>query len=195
MSVKVISERKQQVISTAERLFSEKGYLATSVRDLAQALNIEAASLYSHVKSKEDLLWQIADRSANEFFNRVQPISDRELDTLEKLTLMIVEHIGVITDHLNASAVFFREWRHLGDVRRKQYAQRISDYEKMWREVIRQGIEEGLFKHYDDGFSTRTILSAINWTHTWYRPDGELTPREIGENLASFLLNGLVRTV
>ncbi len=193
--MKVISERKQQVISTAERLFSEKGYLATSVRDLAQALNIEAASLYSHVKSKEDLLWQIADRSANEFFNRVQPISDRELDTLEKLTLMIVEHIGVITDHLNASAVFFREWRHLGDVRRKQYAQRISDYEKMWREVIRQGIEEGLFKHYDDGFSTRTILSAINWTHTWYRPDGELTPREIGENLASFLLNGLVRTV
>lgn len=193
--MKAISERKKQVIQTAERLFSAKGYLATSVRDLAQALNIEAASLYSHVKSKEDLLFQIADRSADEFFDRVGPIAKMNLDTQQKLTEMIAEHISVIADNLNASAVFFREWRHLSDQRRRDYAKRIHDYEEIWRDVIRKGIEEGLFKHYDEGFSTRTILSAINWTHTWYKPEGELSPRQIGENLASFLLNGLVRKV
>lgn len=193
--MRVISERKQQVISKAEELFSRKGYLATSVRDLAQALNIEAASLYSHVKSKEDLLWSIADGSANAFFDRVGPIAVKNIRTQEKLTEMIIEHVTVITDHLAASAVFFREWRHLSEPRRSEYAQRISNYEKIWRGVVVEGIEENLFKNYDEGFSSRTLLSAINWTHTWYRPDGELTPRQIGENLASFLLSGLTRTI
>ena len=193
--MKAISERKQQVISTAEKLFSQKGYLATSVRDLAEALGIEAASLYSHVKSKEDLLFNIADRCANEFFDVIGPIANSPLNTEKKLTDMIIAHIGVITDNLNASAVFFREWQHLSEPRRSEYAARRREYEQMFRSVIRQGIEENLFKHYDEGFSTRTILSAINWTHTWYRPEGELSSREIGENLANFLLNGLVRTI
>ena len=193
--MRVISERKQQVIGKAEELFSQKGYLATSVRDLAQALNIEAASLYSHVKSKEDLLWTIADRSADAFFERVGPIAAQDIRTEDKLTKMIVEHVCVITDHLAASAVFFREWKHLSDPRRSEYAKRISDYERIWRGVVLQGVEENLFKNYDEGFSSRTLLSAINWTHTWYRPDGDLGPREIGENLAGFLLKGLVRTI
>jgi len=179
----------------AETLFSQKGYLATSVRDLATALNIEAASLYSHVKSKEDLLWAIADRSANEFFERVKPISDKDMETKSKLTAMIIAHVQVITDNLEASAVFFREWRHLSEPRLSEYAAKRSDYERMFRKTVRDGLEEGIFKTYDDGFSTRTILSAINWTHTWYRPDGDLTPTQIGENLANFLLNGLERSV
>lgn len=193
--MKAISERKQQVIATAERLFSEKGYLATSVRDLAEALQIEAASLYSHVKSKEDLLWGIADRCADQFFATVEPIAAAEVNTKEKLTQMIIAHVQVICTNLAASAIFLREWRHLSEPRKSEYAQRRANYEKMFRNVIRQGIEENLFKHYDEGFSTRTILSAINWTHTWYRPDGELTPEKVGENLSSFLLNGLIRTI
>jgi AcrR family transcriptional regulator len=193
--VKAISERKQQVISTAERLFSSKGYLATSVRDLAEALQIEAASLYSHVKSKEELLWSIADRCADEFFLQVKPIAISEINTQEKLTQMIVAHVNVICTNLEASAIFLREWRHLSEPLKSEYAQRRADYEKMFRVVVRQGVEENLFKHYDEGFSTRTILSAINWTHTWYRPDGELSPQKVGENLSSFLLHGLVRTI
>lgn len=193
--MKVISERKQQVINAAEQLFSQRGYLATSVRDLAQELNIEAASLYSHIKSKEDLLWTIADRSAEEFFLKVGPIAQKNIQTTDKLTQMIIAHVGVIADNLNASAVFFREWKHLSEPRLSEYSQKRSEYEKIFRGVVREGIEENLFKHYDSGFSTRTILSAINWTHTWYRPDGELTATQIGENLASFLLNGLVRSI
>ncbi len=193
--MKVISERKQQVINTAEQLFSQKGYLATSVRDLAQALNIEAASLYSHVKSKEDLLWAIADKSAEEFFVKVEPIAQKNIQTTDKLTQMIVAHVGVIADNLEASAVFFREWKHLSEPRLTEYAQKRAKYERIFRKVVREGVEENVFKHYDDGFSTRTILSAINWTHTWYRPDGELTATQIGENLASFILNGLVRNI
>ena len=108
---------------------------------------------------------------------------------------MIIAHVGVITRNIDASAVFFREWRHIAEPRRSAYAKLRNDYEAIFKEVVRQGIQENLFKNYDEGFSTRTIMSALNWTHTWYRQDGELSSEEIGQHLAGILLNGLVRTV
>lgn len=195
MAVKGVPERKTQILTAAERLFNEKGYLATSVRDLADDLKMEAASLYSHYKSKEDILWTIADRCANEFFDAVKPIATSKLHTQKKLTDMIVAHVGVITRNINAAAVFFREWRHISEPRRSEYALLRNEYEEIFREVVRKGIEENLFKHHDEGFSTRTIMSALNWTHTWYRPDGELSSEEVGQHLAGILLHGLVRTV
>lgn len=195
MAVKAITERKTQILAAGERLFNQKGYLATSVRDLADAVGMEAASLYSHYKSKEDILWTIADRCANEFFESVKPIADSKLHTQKKLTDMIVAHVGVITRNIDASAVFFREWRHISEPRRSEYALLRNQYEAIFKAVVLQGIQENLFKNYDEGFSTRTIMSALNWTHTWYRQDGELTSEEIGQHLAGILLNGLVRTV
>lgn len=195
MAVKAISERKSQILLVSEALFNQKGYMATSVRDLADALGMEAASLYSHYKSKDEILWTIANRCADEFFEAITPIAASGLHTQKKLTDMIVAHVGVITRNIDASAVFFREWRHLAEPRRVGYADRRNAYEGIFRAVVRKGIEENLFKNYDEGFSTRTIMSAVNWTHTWYRPDGELSSEEIGEHLAGILLNGLVRTV
>lgn len=195
MEVKEKTDRKRQIESAAETLFSQRGYLATSVRDIADALGIEAASLYSHIKSKEELLWNIATRCATEFFDSVQPIFQSGLQTQVKLTQMIVAHVEVITRNLDASAVFFREWNHLTNPQRSEYAALRDQYEDMFRQVVRKGIEENLFKHYDERFSSRAILSAINWTHTWYRADGELKPHEIGEQLAEILLKGLVRSM
>jgi TetR/AcrR family transcriptional regulator, cholesterol catabolism regulator len=195
MAVKATSDRKTQILSVAERLFHEKGYLATSVRDLADELGMEAASLYSHYKSKEEILWTIADRCANEFFENVKPIAESQLHTQKKLTEMIIAHVGVITRNINAAAVFFREWRHISEPRRSEYAMLRNEYEAIFKKVVRKGIEENLFKNFDEGFSTRTIMSALNWTHTWYRQDGELSSEEIGQHLAGILLNGLVRTV
>ncbi|MFM2376846.1 MAG: hypothetical protein RLZZ165_1943 [Bacteroidota bacterium] len=191
----MVSDRKSQILSVAEQFFNEKGYLATRVRDLAEALGMEAASLYSHYKGKEEILWLIADRCANEFFESVKPIAASNLHTQQKLTDMIIAHVGVITRNINAAAVFFREWRNISEPRRTEYAMLRNEYEGIFRAIVRQGIQENLFKNYDEGFSTRTILSALNWTHTWYRPEGELTSEEIGRHLAGILLNGLVRTV
>lgn len=195
MIVKSTTERKAQILAVAERLFNEKGYLATSVRDLADGLGMEAASLYSHFKSKDEILWHVAERCAEDFFASIEPIAASQLHTQKKLTDMIVAHVGVITRNIDASAVFFREWRHLPEPRRSNYAALRNRYEGIFRAVVRKGIEENLFKNHDEGFSTRTIMSALNWTHTWYRADGELSPEEIGQHLAGILLQGLVRTV
>ena len=101
----------------------------------------------------------------------------------------------VICRNINSAAVFFTEWKHLSEPSRTAYDQIREQYEDMFRSVVRKGFEENLFRNYDERFSTRAILSALNWTHTWFRPSGELRPAEIGERLGDILLKGLIRTI
>lgn len=194
-SVKEAGGRKTQIIEISERLFKEKGYLATSMRDIADGLGIEPASLYSHISSKDEVLWEIASRCAKDFHSAINPIYDSGLHTQQKLTEMIARHVEVICSNLDASAVFFHEWRHLEEPRRSEYAETRDNYEQKFKDVVMDGIRENLFLNYDEGFTTRAILSALNWTHTWYRKDGELRPNQIGERLAALLLNGLIRNI
>jgi AcrR family transcriptional regulator len=188
-------DRKEQLIEAAERLFNERGYLATGMRDLAEAMGLEAASLYSHTKSKEDLLWTIATRCSDEFFAAVRPITQTPLHTKMKLREMMIAHVQVIIANQKASAVFLHEWQHLGAERKAEYAAIRNEYEDLFRNVVQQGIAENLFKNHDNRFTTRAILSALNWTYTWYRADGDMKPDEIGRKLADLLLDGLVRSI
>lgn len=187
--------RKDQILAAAERLFRDKGYLATSVRDIGHAVGVRGASLYHHIGGKEELLWAIASRAADQFFAALQPIVASDLATPLKLRRAIIAHVGVIASNLGASAVYFNEWRHLGPDQRAAYTRRRDDYENCFRQILWQGQREGLFTVPDEKFAARFVLSALNWTHHWYRPDGPMKPEEIGDTLADLVLNGLSRTV
>jgi len=186
--------RKDQILAAAERLFREKGYLATSVRDIGKAVGVQGASLYHHVGSKEEILWTIASRAADEFFAALRPVMAMEAPTPLKLRKAIIAHVSVITRHLDASGVYFNEWRHLKKKQRDRFARRRDEYEALFRALLDQGIREGIFAPVDERFAARLVLSALNWTHQWYRPDGPMTPEEIGSTLADMMLNGLYRT-
>lgn len=187
--------RKDQILATAEQLFREKGYLATSIRDIGNAVGVRGASLYHHIGAKEELLWVIASRAADEFFAALQPIVASDLAIPLKLRQAIIAHVGVIAANLDAAAVYFSEWRHLNPERRSAYTRRRDDYENYFRQILWQGQREGLFTVPDEKFAARFVLSALNWTHQWYRPDGSMKPEEIGATLAELVLNGLSRTV
>lgn len=98
-------QRRDELLSAAQRLFSERGYEATSVRDIADALAIKAGSLYAHIETKEDLLWEILCRAADCFFEAVRPIVESNLVTVEKLRRLIAAHVQVITESSEAAAV------------------------------------------------------------------------------------------
>lgn len=185
--------RRDQILEAAEGLFRERGYLATSVRDIGEALGIQGASLYSHIGSKEDMLWEIASRAADEFFAAIDPIARADEPTPLKLRKAIIAHVGVITRHRDAASVYFNEWRHLSEPRRSQFARRMDEYQGIFRDILHRGIREGLFAPVDDKLATLVVLSALNWTHQWYRPDGPMTPEEIGRSLADLLFDGLYR--
>ncbi|MBI3760258.1 MAG: TetR/AcrR family transcriptional regulator [Chloroflexi bacterium] len=180
--------RKDQMLAAAERLFRQKGYLATSIGD------IEAETGVNAVGGKEDLLWAIASRAADEFFAAVEPIAAADEAAPLKLRRAIIAHVGVITRNLDAAAVYFNEWRHLSEPRRAEFARRRDEYEALFRGLMRDGIRSGIFAPVDEKFAALLVLSALNWTYQWYKPDGPMSPEEIGRTLADLLCNGLYRT-
>src|SRR5574341_195217 len=185
--------RQTQITATAERLFRQKGYLATTMREIAGSLGVRGASLYSHIDGKEELLWAIASRAADEFFAALEPIAASSDSPQSKLRQAIVAHVGVIARNLDAAAVYFHEWRHLSPRHRTQFAKRRDDYEAIYRAILRDGIRAGLFASVDEKFAALLVLSALNWTHQWYKPEGSLSAEQVGNMLADLLLNGLMR--
>jgi AcrR family transcriptional regulator len=186
-------QRREEVLAAAERLFCEQGYQATSVRDIAQALEIKAGSLYAHIESKEDLLWEILTAAADRFFAAVRPIVDSDLLTVEKLRRAIAAHVKVITGSASAAAIYMNDWRHLSDSRRRAFAERRDEYERIFRGLVHNAIREGIFGDVDEKFATLLILSSVNWIYQWYRPGGPMTPEEIARRITDLLFNGLRR--
>jgi AcrR family transcriptional regulator len=195
MAAEVSPQRRDELLATAERLFSQRGYEATSVRDIADALSIKAGSLYAHIETKEDVLWAILTTAADRFFTAAEPIVRSDLVTIEKLRRLIAAHVGVLTQGASAAAVYMNEWRHLSEPRRGEFARRRDAYERIFRELVHDAVREGTFGDVDEKFAALLILSSVNWVYQWYRPGGPMAPDEIARKITDLLFNGLRRGV
>jgi AcrR family transcriptional regulator len=184
--------RKAQIDHTATALFRARGFAATSMRELATALGIEAGSLYSHIKSKEEILHRVCFALADDFFAdfttataaTAQPVARRLRQAIEA-------HVRVLTRDVAASAVFLHEWRHLSEPARTEFVALRDKYEAGFRSLVQQGIENQELQAPDAAFAALTLLASLNWLPTWYRPSGKLKPEEIAHRLAEQLLDGL----
>ena len=183
--------RKEQIFQVAEQLFKEKGYMATSMRDIAGELGIEAASLYSHIKSKDEILETICFRMADQFLNAFEDVNDIYFNAEEKLKMAIASHVKILTEDLNASSVFIREWRHLNEPKLDGFISLRNKYEMEFRKILQTGIDENIFEPVDNKFAVLTILSSLNWITEWYKSGGQMTADEIAEQLFNFILTGL----
>ncbi|MHA6247311.1 TetR/AcrR family transcriptional regulator [Pontibacter sp. CAU 1760] len=186
-----VVSRKKQIEHTATTLFKAKGFSATSMRDLANALGIEAASIYSHIRSKEEILQRICFRMAQEFFEAIEGAEATGDTATAKLKNAIAAHVQVLTKNTAASAVFLHEWRHLSEPHHGEFLALRDKYERHFRDIIKLGMANGEFMVPDEKFAVLTILSGLNWIHTWYKPEGKMSPAEIAENLSEMLLHGL----
>jgi len=192
MTATTDTPRRLQIEAVASELFRERGYAATSVRDIAQALNLQGGSLYAHMASKEDVLWSIVIRAADRFNNEVGPIAaDSARTPADRLRDMIRAHVGVVTATQKDAAVFLHEWRFLSADRRAEMSARRDAYEALFRSVISQGIDAGEFRAVDPRLTSMAILSALNGIPTWYSPTGDLTPTQIADQHADLFLHAL----
>ncbi len=183
--------RKEQVIRKAAELFKEKGYVASSMRDLAQKLGIEAASLYSHIKSKEEILQSLCFDMANEFRKSLDEVEKQNLTASERLRRGIIGHIQVMAKDLTASAVFMNEHRHLSQPYLRDFLLLRINYINRFKSMIELGMASGEFKNnIDKKLAVMTLFSSLNWMPQWYDPEGTIDP-DLGSQLADMLVNGL----
>lgn len=184
--------RKEQVIRKAAELFKDKGYAAASMRDLAQMLGIEAASLYSHIKSKEEILRTLCFDMAAEFRTSLDEVEKHNVPASEKLRRGIIGHIQVMARDLTASAVFMNEHRHLSQPYLRDFLLLRINYINRFKKIIEDGVKSGEFKNtIDKKLAVMTLFSSLNWMPMWYDPVGTIEPVELGLQLADMLVNGL----
>ena len=187
----VISSRKEQIAGIAQNLFREKGFSASSMRDIAREAGVEPASIYSHFKSKDHILKYICFRIANEFFEAQEPVLNSMSNPVEKLKRLITEHIRVIIHNLDAATVFFMEWSYLKKPDLTEFVRMREKYEQGFRDVLREGIATGDFRMTDVNFTARLLFSVMNGVHEWYKTSGKVTPDDAAEKMSEFILDGL----
>ena len=181
--------RRNELTRQAARLFAEKGYHGTSIGDLAEAMGVQKGSLYAHIESKADLLWEVARDGAGAFHAALDEVPD-ELPATEKIRLALRAHLRVVAEQLDAATVFIREWRYLEGERREEFLAERRRYEERFRALFREGRELGeLRTDLDDATATLLALSAANWAYTWLRPDAETD--ELADRFFGFLLDGM----
>jgi AcrR family transcriptional regulator len=187
-------ERSEEVYRAALRLFREKGYHATSMQDIAQAVGLYKGSLYHYIGGKEDLLVQVFERAMSALLVDVEQIvADTTLGPSAQLRLIVQAHVSAVSENLDALTVYLHEFRALaGESLANVRAQR-DRYAQLVGEIVSRGVRVGEFETPDVGIATLGLLGMCNWVCQWYRPGGRLEPAQIGGYFADLVLSGLVR--
>lgn len=185
-------ERGEEVYAAALRLFTEKGYHATSMQDIAAAVGLYKGSLYHYIGSKEDLLMRVFERAMGSLLIEVERIvADTSLSADQQLRLVLAAHVAAVAESREALTVYLYEFRALaGEALDVVRAQR-QRYRELVEAVVERGVRLGEFAASDVEVATLGVLGMCNWVAQWYRPGGRLGPRQIAERFGDMLLNGL----
>lgn len=188
MSVKV-KKKKEQIYIEAARLFMEKGYPSTSMRDLASAVDLEVSSLYSHIKSKEEILQDICFECAAQFLSGIDSIIASPGNAAVKLRALIALHLDIAMDDPGSITVFNDEWRHLSEPYLSDFLQLRRNYEKKFLGMLEEGISTGDLSENDPVIVMNSIISSMRWVHWKHKPT--FAKKELLQNLTSMFLQGM----
>jgi AcrR family transcriptional regulator len=184
-----VSTRRTELTRQAARLFAEKGYHGTSIGEIAEALGVQKGSLYAHIDSKQDLLYETMAEGARAFHAGLDAIRD-ELRPVEKIRLALRSHLRVVADQLDVATVFVQEWRYLEGERREEILDERRRYEERIRALFREGRELGeLRSDLDDATAALLALSAANWAYTWLQPGRDTD--QLADRFYELLINGM----
>jgi len=182
--------RKDVIISTAAKLFKEKGYSAVTMRDLATEMGIKAASLYNHISSKQDLLKTIVISIAEAFTNGMDVIASSEVSNIEKLKSIVALHVKITANNTNGMASLNNDWMHLED-QLDYYLKLRNDYETNFLQIIEQGIMTSEIKQSNPEIIMFSMLTTLRSLYLWIPKKEELNALDLEKNLSQILIDGI----
>lgn len=182
--------RKDEIIKTAAKLFKEKGYSAVTMRDLATAMGIKAASLYNHIKSKQEILNAIIISLAEEFTLSMEAIYSSENSSLDKLSLIIALHVKITTNNTSGMASLNNDWMHLED-QLEYYLNLRNNYEANFLKIIKEGIVSSEIKNANPETIMFSMLSTLRSLYIWIPEKEDLNENDLAQNLSAILIHGI----
>lgn len=184
---------RDDILDAAAQVFRQKGFHGASMANIAEAVNLQKASLYHHVSSKQEILFELLERALELLLERISPLASLDLPADERLRRMIREYLQILAENTDLSAVLLFEHRSLEGRQHARHIPNRDKFENLWRDVLREGVRSKQFVCDDIPLVARALLGIMNWTITWYRPNGTLTIDQIASHYSNLLLNGLLK--
>lgn len=187
--------REEQVRAAALRLFKEKGYHATSMRDIASAVGINKGSLYSYIKTKEDLLIPVFEQAMGVLLAEIEQLTaDSSLTPTMRLKRAIHAHVSAVANNLDVLTVYLSEWRQLATESLATNRMQRERYAALFHDILRDGIAASEFRPMDSRIVMLGMIGMCNYLFRWYRPDGRLEPDQIADELIEMVMQGVKAT-
>lgn len=184
--------RKDEIIHVASELFKERGYSAVSMRDIAKALGIKAASLYNHIEGKQEILSVLIMGLARKFTRGMEEVRGSHASPLEQIEQLIETHIDITIHHSEALAALNNDWMHLEEPDRADFVAMRESYEANFREIIKNGINAGEIQARHPEVILFSILSTLRTLYLWYQKRGKLDVNVLKRDMTAVLLKGIV---
>jgi TetR/AcrR family transcriptional regulator, cholesterol catabolism regulator len=185
---------REAILRAATGLFGERGFPATSMRDIAREVGMLAGSLYAHIDGKEALLIEIIEQGITEYIDEAGRALGGEEDSEGRLRALLRAHLEVVARGPRTTKIVFHQWRYLGDENRALVRKRRDEYEEIFIRVVQAGVDDGSFAgDLHVRTAVRSILGSLNWTPEWLRVDGADSIDLVAQRLGDTLVLGLSR--
>jgi AcrR family transcriptional regulator len=185
------ASKKDLILQKAALMFREKGFAATSMRDLAETVGIEAASLYNHIQSKSEILQDITFRMATDCNEHLTSLDNNGMTSTQKIESLIRFHVQMMINRFEDYYVMVNEWIHLSEPHLTDFSVQRRNYVQKMENIIQQGIDNKEMKAVIPYVAVLTILSSVRGLEFWHRSRQHITPVEMEDNMVNHLINGL----
>jgi len=182
--------QRDAILRAAARLFRERGFADTGMRDIAQAADLSAANLYHYFDGKNDLLFYCQDRALDRMLAAVAAARRGSPSATERLRAVFTAHLQTLLDEIEGATAHL-QIDSLPPKLRDAIVKKRDSYERGLRRLIADGIKSGELVDMEPAVVARAMLGAMNWTVTWFRPDGRDTAAAVGEVISRFLVRGI----
>lgn len=186
--------KREAVIEAATRLFHEKGYHATTMKEVANQVGLRKASLYHYVGSKEDLVFQIMDRGVSTALRELEEVYASNISPIEKVRRVVQGLVAVIAQQAERVPIFSQELRTLRIEQVEIIAYKRRRYEELLQQILEDGSRQGVFRVTDSKMVSYALVGMCNWVRQWYKSGGRLSPGQVGQIFVDLALSGLLNT-
>ena len=182
-------DRREHLLSTAAQVFAQRGFHATTMRDLARATGMSLAGMYHYVTGKDELLYQIQERCFTRVTKGAIGAVAEGVDETDRLDRFIRHHVTFFAEHMNEMKVLSHEAESLTSKHRKK----IHHLKRRYVDLLLKLIQEtgACPPHLDERVATYALFGMMNWIYTWYDPAGPIPPRDLADQIATLFVNGI----
>lgn len=185
------NSKREIIVVQAAKLFKEKGYKAASMRELATAVGVEAASLYNHINSKDELLNAICMNVANRYTSFIETIENDSSTAIDKFEKLLRFHVKEMMVNYEEVYVTDHDWRNMQEPHLSEYREMRRNYRKRFADIVQGGINENEIKPIDANTIVMISINAIAAVDQWHRIVHKVNSKDLEENIVTILVDGI----